>query len=107
MVILISGCTTADFFITEKDERLFTEIAELYEEVEAGDWDEASARVKKIEKTYDERKWKLLMLGAIDTIHDLEMEIELLKENIREEDDTESKLTLQGIRYRLFAIYNL
>jgi len=47
------------------------------------------------------------MLGTMDQFHDLEIEVELLKEKIEDEDDVNSKSALREINYRLYTLYNL
>ncbi|SES11317.1 DUF4363 family protein [Salipaludibacillus aurantiacus] len=106
-VILISGCSTSDIFITEKDELLFTEIRALYEEIDERKWEDAKSKMTNIEKIFEQRKWKLFMLGQLSQIHDIELEFELLIENINEEDDSESKLGIKKIKRQLYSIYNL
>jgi len=107
IINLVSGCSTAEFFRTEKDELLFSEIASLYDQIDEEEWDGVLSDVNKLHDNYKQRKWKLLMLGNMDQFHDLEIELELLKEKVEDEDDVESKSALREINYRLYTIYNL
>ncbi|MGJ9381869.1 DUF4363 family protein [Salipaludibacillus sp. CF4.18] len=104
---MLSGCSTAEIFQSKTDEALFNDINDLYEQIDKEEWDGALSNVNKFQKNYEKQKLKLLMLGTIDYYHELELEVESLKEYVKDEDDVESKLGLNEIKYRLFTIYNL
>lgn len=103
----LSGCSTAEMFTSEKDDLLFSEITELYDQINNGDWDGALSNVNKFQNNYKDQQWKLLLLGTIDQFHDLELEVESLKEYVKDEDDVESMLGLREIKYQLYTIYNI
>ncbi|WP_332631588.1 DUF4363 family protein [Halalkalibacter flavus] len=103
----ISGCNVGDFVKTEKDELLFIKISELQHLIEKEEWDNALENIREFENTYSKRKWKVQLLAALDDYKDIELEVELLKENVKDEDQVESLIRLRQIHYRMNFIYNM
>lgn len=107
ILILISGCNVGNIVKTEKDELLFDKIFELQDQIEHQQWDAALSSITELENEYAQRKWKLQLLAAKYDYHDIELEMELLKENVKDEDTVECMLRLRQIHYRLTVIYNM
>jgi hypothetical protein len=107
ILTLISGCNAGNIVKTEKDELLFNKINELQHQIEQEEWDKARSNITEFEKKYAQRKWKLQLLAALSDYKDIELEVELLKEYVADEDKVESLLRLRQIHYRLTVIYNM
>jgi hypothetical protein len=103
---LVAGCNVGSVFITEKDELLFNKIDELYEQIEDAEWDEAFANMNDFKQEYEQRRWKLMLLGELDDYKQIELEMERFKESVEDEDEYESKVGLREIKYRLFIIFH-
>ncbi len=107
IIILISGCNVGNIVKTEKDELLLNSISHLHHQIEQEEWDGAVSNITEFEKEYAKRKWKLQLLAAQSDYQDIELEVELLKENMKDEDKVECLLRLRQIHYRLTSIYNM
>jgi predicted HAD superfamily phosphohydrolase len=101
---LVTGC---DVFKTEKDEILFNKIEELQLQIQEEQWDEALSNMNEFKKVYGARKWKMQLLGELEDYKDIELEMELFKESVKDQDELESKRGLSQIKHRLIYIYNL
>ncbi|WP_197046647.1 DUF4363 family protein [Oceanobacillus salinisoli] len=102
--ILTSGC---DLVKTEKDELLFSSVTLLEEQINKKEWGQAISTIDEFEELYNKRKWKLQLLGELEDYKEIELEILALKESLKEEDEYESKVSLDQIIHRLHLIYNL
>jgi hypothetical protein len=107
ITILFSGCTVGNIVKTEKDELLFTKISELQHLIEEEEWDNALENIREFENKYAKRRWKLQLLAAISDYKDIELDVELLKEYVKDQDGVESLIRLRQIYYRLTVIYNM
>lgn len=107
LLTLMSGCTVANIVKTEKDELLLIKIDELRHLIEQEEWNDVSSNITNFEGMYEQRKWKLQLLSALSDYKDIELEVELLKENVKDEDEIESLIRLRQIQYRLSVIYNM
>ncbi|UCZ52596.1 DUF4363 family protein [Bacillus shivajii] len=104
----ISGCdNTAQYLKTDKDDWLFNKISEVNQTVENEDWEKALQTIDEFEENYEQRKWKMQLLGESDDAEELEVEMRMFKEHVKDEDKVESKKSLQHIHYRLFELYNI
>jgi hypothetical protein len=101
---MITGC---DVIKSDKDQLLFNKIEELELQVEQEQWDEALFHMNEFKDSYENRKWKLQLLGNLEDYKSIELEIELFNENVQEKDGLESKKGLSHIKYRLFSIFSL
>lgn len=104
MLISITGC---DIFKTEKDDLLFHSVTELQHQIEKEEWDKALSNINKFENLYEERKWKLQLLGELEDYKEIELEIVALKESVKEQEKLDAKIGLGQIKHRLDVIYNL
>lgn len=102
--IILSGC---DLVKTEKDEVLFKTASDVHNQIEQQEWDKALTTIKEFENLYEDRKWKLQLLGELEDYKELELEIVTLKESLKEEDRFEAKVGLRQIEHRLHLIYEL
>ncbi|MFC0559802.1 DUF4363 family protein [Halalkalibacter alkalisediminis] len=107
ILTFFSGCNVGNIVKTEKDEFLFNKINELQHQIEQKEWDEVRSNITEFEKQYAQRKWKLQLLAALSDYKDIELEVELLKENVKDEDEVESLIRLRQIHYQLTVIYNM
>ncbi|WP_096188029.1 DUF4363 family protein [Evansella halocellulosilytica] len=105
IIIFLTSCSNV--LITDNDELLFNKIDELLEEIEEEQWEQAQSRIEEFENSYNERKWKMQLLGVVDDFKDIEGELEKVKVSVREEDDLEAKIGLYEIRHRMRMIYDL
>lgn len=101
---LVTGCNAIK---TNEDDLLFRTIAELQYQVDEEEWDNALEHIKEFERKYEDRKWKLQLLGEIDDYKEIELETKQLIETIKEKDKLESKVGLSHIKHRLNIIYHL
>ncbi|WP_209124878.1 DUF4363 family protein [Alkalihalobacillus sp. BA299] len=102
---LITGCS--NLTIMEKDEILFNKIELLQDYVEKEDWEQALSVINDFQIDYRNRKWKMQFLGGLDDYRELELEIEKLKETIKENEKLESKVGLRQLKHRILFIYDL
>ncbi|MGO4887615.1 DUF4363 family protein [Anaerobacillus sp. MEB173] len=105
MVTSMIGCSNVT--ITEKDELLFNKINQVQNDIEDEQWDRALKNLSEFQKNYQNRKWKMQLLAGLDDYTEIEIEMEKLKETIKEKEGLESKVGLSHIRQRMFIIYNL
>ncbi|WP_157812034.1 DUF4363 family protein [Alteribacter populi] len=105
IIIFLTGCSNVS--ITEKDELLFEKIDELHVQIDQEQWEKALSNINEFQNSYEHRKWKMQLLGAIDDYEEIELEIEKLKETLKDQDELESKVGLREIKHRMFLIYNL
>ncbi|WP_088102925.1 DUF4363 family protein [Halalkalibacter urbisdiaboli] len=103
-LFLLTGCNIVQ---SEKDHHLFSSITELQHHVEEEAWTDALLNIQAFQKEYEQRKWKLQLLGALDDYKEIELEIASLKESLKGEEELESKISLSHIKHRLQLIYNL
>lgn len=104
LLILITGC---DVFKTEKDVLLLNSVTNLQHQIEKDEWDKALSNINKFENLYEERKWKLQLLGELEDYKEVELEIAALKESVKEQEKLDAKIGLAQIKHRLHVIYNL
>ncbi|WP_227936124.1 DUF4363 family protein [Alkalihalobacillus deserti] len=107
ILTFLSGCNVGNMVKTEKDELLFNEINELQHLIEEEEWDDVRSNISAFEKRYTQQKWKLQLLAAQSDYQDIGLEVELLKEYVKDEDEVECLLRLRQIHYRLTNIYNM
>jgi DNA polymerase III delta prime subunit len=107
LILFLSFITGCDVFKTEKDELLFYSIAELQNQIEQEEWDQVLSHISHFQEKYEQRKWKLQLLGELDDYKEIELEIGALKESVKEKDKLESMIALSEIRHRLLIIYSL
>jgi hypothetical protein len=106
-IIFISGCSIGDFIKTEADDILFTQLSELQHQIEAEKWEGSLSNINEFEQEYAKQKWKIQLLAAKQDYQDVELEVELLKEYVKDQDKVESMSRLRQILYRLTVIYNM
>jgi DNA polymerase III delta prime subunit len=106
-ILFLSFITGCDVIKSEKDELLFYSIAELQHQIEQEEWVHALSQINKFQKKYEQRKWKLQLLGELDDYKEIELEIGSLKEGVKEKDKLESMIALSEIKQRLHIIYHL
>jgi DNA polymerase III delta prime subunit len=92
---------------SEKDELLFYSIDELQHQIEKEEWVHVLSNINEFQEKYEQRKWKLQILGEIDDYKEIELEIGALKEYVKEKDKLESMIALSEIKQRLQIIYHL
>jgi hypothetical protein len=102
---MTTGCSNVT--ITEKDELLFYKIDELHDYIDDEQWEKALKNLNEFQKSYKSRKWKLQLLGVLEDYKEIELEMEQLKENIKEKEELECKIGLLHIKHRMYIIYNL
>ncbi|OIJ15268.1 hypothetical protein BKP35_05315 [Anaerobacillus arseniciselenatis] len=104
LLIFNSGC---DLIKTEKDRLLLQSTTELEQLIKKEDWETAMENIEKFERHYDQRKWKLQLLGELEDYKEIELQLLSLKENINNEEETEAIISIKQINHLLNIIYNL
>lgn len=107
LCIVLICVTACDIVKTEKDELLFNTVTDIQTQVENREWDSALTNINQLENLYEQRKWKLQLLGELEDYKEVELEIISLKEIIKAQDDLEANITLSNILHRLELIFDL
>lgn len=101
---LIMGCEALK---TEADKGLFDSIAELRQQIEQEEWDDTLSHINLFKESYEQRKWKLQLLGDLDDYKGIELELVSLEESAKDKNKLETLIALMEIKQRLEIIYNL
>ena len=104
LLVTLTGC---DLLKTEKDHLLLTSVTKTETHLDKKEWDQALANINDFQDLYNQRKWKLQLLGELEDYKEIESEIISLKVSLKDEDELESRIGLGEIIYRLNVIYNL
>ncbi len=102
--VLITGCNVTK---SEKDQTLFGKVDEMQHQIEQDQWDKLQSNLEEFEAKYKRQKWKMQLLGEHGDYQGIELEIEQMKESVKERDRLESKLGLRKIKHHMTLIYNL
>lgn len=97
-MLMLTGCKSEDAFNKK--------IQEINQTVEHADWRQAKESAKKLSHMYQEKKWKLQLLGDEAEYEGINVELEVLKESVQAKDKTQVKVSLGTIRGHLIDIYS-
>ncbi|WP_199621518.1 DUF4363 family protein [Paenibacillus alkalitolerans] len=106
LFMVLTFTSACSMMKSEKDDVLFNKVEEIRSQIEQEEWDEAFSSLIVTKKEYENRKWKMQLLGSQKHYQGIEREIDTLIEIIKERDTVESKSRLLQIKHYLTVIYN-
>jgi hypothetical protein len=107
VIILLIAFTGCEAVKTERDHLLINTMDELRQQIEEENWDSALTQVGIFEKRYEQRKWKLQLLGELGDYKEIEIQLIKLNQALTDKDKTEASVSTNQIIYLLNTIYNL
>ncbi|WP_236838667.1 DUF4363 family protein [Caldalkalibacillus salinus] len=100
---LLMGC---DVTKSAKDQALFKKIDDIHTQVKNEEWDDALDNVDKWEDTYEKRLWKMQLLGEQADYEGINLEITLLKERLKRQNERQAIDSIIQLKHYLSAIYD-